>query len=707
MTPLFAQAAGSNSALITFAIYTLAVFGLAYFSHRLLQSKSFLSEYFLGSRNLGMWAFALTFAATSSSGGSFTGFPSKIYTHGWILALWIASYMVVPICTMGILGKRLNQVARISGAITIPDVIRDRFGSHGFGTLAILFIVFFMSFNLVGQFKAGSLILVTLLKDVPAFEVGVGWTKSAVSGIELLRTIDPAYLLCLFAFAAAVILYTTYGGFHAVVWTDVLQGAVMFFGVILLLPLALWTVGGMQNATEKMKQMTPPRKRTATLTLAAPLETDYVLPRETWLRVPDGDDFRLLRVNQATFPAGQQQLNNVRVVEITTEFQREQIEPTKLEHPVKVARLSASADLKNATGDPLELPPESWLEAEGPEARTVVLQLQSELTLQPGEQQTNVELWEVLDPSSSPSAAALEVGNLRLGDYRAGAGQKGAYISGPGPDPDDVNGFLPFSLAISFFFMWAISGAGQPSNMVRLMAFRNSRTLRWAIATVCVYYTLIYVPLVVIFCCSRVFLPGMEQESDRIMPAAALYLCQQINMTWLAGLLVAAPFAAVMSTVDSFLLMISSAVVRDVYQRNINPQASEKQIKYLSYIATFVVGAGATLGAINPPEYLQDIIVYCGSGLAACFLAPTVLGVFWPRINVAGAASGMVGGFAIHLALYVIGFFVNGRFSAYRLLNMDPIIWGLLVSFGLLILVTLITPPPPEHLVRRYFYRRK
>ena len=63
-------AAGGNAALITFLCYTLAVFGLAWLSNRLLQSKSFLSEYFLGSRGLGVWAFALTFAATSASGDS-------------------------------------------------------------------------------------------------------------------------------------------------------------------------------------------------------------------------------------------------------------------------------------------------------------------------------------------------------------------------------------------------------------------------------------------------------------------------------------------------------------------------------------------------------------------------------------------------------------------------------------------------------------
>ncbi|MCA9203371.1 MAG: hypothetical protein KDA59_10020, partial [Planctomycetales bacterium] len=132
---LFAQA-GANSAIVAFAIYMCGVMLLAWASNRLLQSKSFLSEYFLGSRSLGMWAFALTFAATSSSGGSFIGFPALVYTHGWIVALWIGSYMIVPIVSMGLLGKRINQIARKTGAITIPDVLRDRFESPTFGLIA-------------------------------------------------------------------------------------------------------------------------------------------------------------------------------------------------------------------------------------------------------------------------------------------------------------------------------------------------------------------------------------------------------------------------------------------------------------------------------------------------------------------------------------------------------------------------------------------
>ena len=61
------------------------------------------------------------------------GFPSLVYTHGWVVALWIASYMVVPITGFGVLGKRLAQLSRRTGAITVPDLFRARFDSPRWG----------------------------------------------------------------------------------------------------------------------------------------------------------------------------------------------------------------------------------------------------------------------------------------------------------------------------------------------------------------------------------------------------------------------------------------------------------------------------------------------------------------------------------------------------------------------------------------------
>jgi len=178
-----------------------------------------------------------------------------------------------------------------------------------------------------------------------------------------------------------------------------------------------------------------------------------------------------------------------------------------------------------------------------------------------------------------------------------------------------------------------------------------------------------------------------------------------IEMPWLAGLLVAAPFAAVMSTMDSFLLMISSAVVRDVYQRNINPAASSKTIKRLTYVATLAVGLAAMLAAVNPPRFLQDIIVFTGSGLSTSFLAPVGLSLYWPRFNKQGAICGMVGGFGTHIALYFIGYLTYGEMKPIQPLGFHPFMVGAFASLTIAVTTALVTPAPPQNIVRKFFYR--
>src|SRR5438552_16787932 len=89
-----ALAAPSRSTLVAFAAYMIGVFLLGALSHQLLKRGSFLKEYFLGDRQLNAWVLSLTYVATSVSAGSFVGFPSYIYRHGWVMALWIGGFMI-------------------------------------------------------------------------------------------------------------------------------------------------------------------------------------------------------------------------------------------------------------------------------------------------------------------------------------------------------------------------------------------------------------------------------------------------------------------------------------------------------------------------------------------------------------------------------------------------------------------------------------
>ena len=205
-----------------------------------------------------MLALALTFGATSASAGSFAGFPALIYTHGWVLALWIASYMIFPLCGLGLLGKRINQLSRQTGAITLPELLRARFDSRMIALLSTGLIAVLLTVYLIPQFKLAALIMEQMLADIPAFQ------NTARAFLQLIGGVvpggeSPEYFLCLLVFSLLVILYTSIGGFRAVVWTDVLQGGVMVIGVLVMLFLALSQVGGLSKATSQLSEMTPPR----------------------------------------------------------------------------------------------------------------------------------------------------------------------------------------------------------------------------------------------------------------------------------------------------------------------------------------------------------------------------------------------------------------------------------------------------------------
>ncbi len=620
---------GSNAALITFGVYTIAVLALAVLSNRSTKKKEFVGEYYLGSRSFGVWAFALTFAATNSSGGSFMGFPALIYTHGWTLALWISAFMIGPLVAMALLGKRLNQIARKCDALTIPEVLRRRFESSGVGLTATVLLVFFMFFYLLAQFKAGGKILSTLLADEPAFQWAVTFTAQATANIPWLNQAEPDYLVCLIVFSAAVIVYVVYGGFRAVVWTDVMQGIVMFVGVVLMLVLALDQVGGLENATRQMAKMTPPEYGRGVLRLASVDDADLSIPKGTWIK-QDGQAFRLAEL--AIIPAGEQLSEPTAILKITTPFEIERIRSDQL-------------------------------------------------------------------------AAGVSLQVTELTPYRSGAAKPGVYVTNPGPSASSDFGFLALGTAISFFIFWPFAGSGQPSNMVRLMAFKDTKTLRYSIVTVAIYYSIIYFSLVVIFCCGRVLMSGMEIDPDRTMPDLAARLTQNAGLPWLAGLLVAAPFAAVMSSVDSFLLMVSSAVVRDVYQGHIDPDASEWRMKWLSYLVTVVIGILAVLFVLNPPTYLQDLIIFASGGLAACFLIPMVLALYWRGMTADGAIAGMVGGTLMHLGLTCWGYYEQDKFQAYEFLGLNPFIWDLVGSAAAVLLAVKLGRAPDPRLIRKFFYR--
>jgi SSS family solute:Na+ symporter/sodium/pantothenate symporter len=290
-----------------------------------------------------------------------------------------------------------------------------------------------------------------------------------------------------------------------------------------------------------------------------------------------------------------------------------------------------------------------------------------------------------------------------------------AIAFGPGYDPKgEGREYLPLGLAFSFFWVWVYSGVGSPAGMVRVMAGKSTEVIRKSIFLLSGYNFLIYLPLVIICICGRALIPNLAPgTTDEIIPQLALKTTQGLpGGSFVAGLILAAPFGAVMATVSSYLVVIASGLVRDVYQRFINPQAGTHDLRRLSYLAMIVIGAVAVAANIKPVAYLQAIVVFSGTGAAATFCVPALMLAYWRRATVAGMLSSMLGGAGTMVALYSLGFAGVGArhligpvtsFRPYFLLDLDPLLWGLAVSLVAGVVVSLCTVPPEDKLVSRLF----
>jgi Na+/proline symporter len=118
----------------------------------------------------------------------------------------------------------------------------------------------------------------------------------------------------------------------------------------------------------------------------------------------------------------------------------------------------------------------------------------------------------------------------------------------------------------------------------------------------------------------------------------------------LAGVFIAIVLSAIMSTVDSLLVVASSALVRDYVQKVRRPETPDDALVPLSRIATFVLallalGVALTVAMTTPERTVFWFVIFGWSGISATFCPTMILSVFWKRMTARGALAAMVTGF--------------------------------------------------------------
>ncbi|WP_342600166.1 sodium/pantothenate symporter [Psychrobacillus sp. FSL H8-0483] len=213
--------------------------------------------------------------------------------------------------------------------------------------------------------------------------------------------------------------------------------------------------------------------------------------------------------------------------------------------------------------------------------------------------------------------------------------------------PYGNEGNLSAAYVSSFWILVGVGVVGLPQMAVRAMSYKNTRSMHRAlvIGTIVTGFIMLNMHLIGIF--ARPILPGVE-VADTVIPLVAL----KVLPAWLAGIVLAAPLAAIMSTVDSLLILVSSSIVKDVYINYLNPNASEKKVKRLSFGVTTLLGSVVFLLALNPPDLLIFLNLFAFGGLEAAFIWPVVLGLYWSYGNKYGAIASMVTGIVSYIALH-------------------------------------------------------
>ncbi|WP_062353908.1 sodium/pantothenate symporter [Bacillus kwashiorkori] len=224
----------------------------------------------------------------------------------------------------------------------------------------------------------------------------------------------------------------------------------------------------------------------------------------------------------------------------------------------------------------------------------------------------------------------------------------------------------------TFWILVGVGVIGLPQVTIRAMSYKNAKSMHRAIIISTVFVGVIMLGMHLIGVFARPIIPGIE-VGDTVMPQIAM----KVLPAFLAGLVLAAPMAAIMSTVDSFLLLVSSAVVKDIYVSYIDPNASNNRIKTISFAVTTVIGIGVFLMALSPPDFLIWLNLFAFGGLEAVFIWPVVFGLYWKTGNKYGALTSMFVGILSYILIHTY---------APNALGMHTVVFPVLLS-----LVTFVT----------------
>ncbi|WP_114785363.1 sodium/proline symporter PutP [Vibrio tetraodonis] len=285
------------------------------------------------------------------------------------------------------------------------------------------------------------------------------------------------------------------------------------------------------------------------------------------------------------------------------------------------------------------------------------------------------------------SAALLIV---PIAAMEGGLGQLSSDLSNINPELltlwNDTKGEPLSAIAIISLVAWGLGYFGQPHILARFKAARSNKDLTTARRIAVVWTALSMVGAMLVGLVGLIYVTNSGvsiDDGEKIF----MLLVNSIFHPVVAGVLLAAILAAIMSTADSQLLVSSSALAEDFYKQLIKKDASSEEIVMVGRIAVVAISIVALILALTPDSSVLGLVSYAWAGFGAAFGPALILSLYWPRMNRNGALAGIViGGVTIVVWKQLSG----GWFDVYE------IVPGIILSTIAIVVVSLMTAEPEE-----------
>lgn len=249
----------------------------------------------------------------------------------------------------------------------------------------------------------------------------------------------------------------------------------------------------------------------------------------------------------------------------------------------------------------------------------------------------------------------------------------------------DAKGNPLSAIAIISLMGWGLGYFGQPHILARFKGIRSAADIPTArrIAVGWTFLSMLGALGVGMIGLSYVdaHIPAGIDDAEKIF----MVMVDALFHPLVAGILLAAILAAIMSTADSQLLVSSSSFAEDIYHAVLRRNASEKEVVITARLAVLGVSLVALALAMNPDSTVLDLVAYAWAGFGAAFGPALLLSLYWKRMNHYGALAGIiVGGITVVIWKQLGG----GLFDLYELVP------GFLAAAAAVVVTSLLTPPP-------------